>query len=86
MKPAEPIQKVAPVYPRAARTLRISGRVEVEADIDESGSVSGAKAVSGPAPLRSAAHDAVLKWTFKPATRNGVPVRSKIKISVIFNP
>lgn len=41
---------------------------------------------SGNAQLDAAAQDAVKKWEFKPATRNGQPVPTRINVPVSFNP
>jgi TonB family protein len=82
---AEAIRKVPPVYPPLARAQRISGKVEVEAEISDSGDVFSAKAISGPNMLRAAAEEALRKWKFKPASVDGVNIRSKARITVTFN-
>lgn len=82
--PPVAIEKPAPVYPPLARNTKITGTVEVEVQVDEQGRVVKATAVSGPSLLRAAAEDALRRWRFTPAVRNGINVRSVVRISVIF--
>jgi TonB family protein len=69
-------KKVNPAYPQVARTARISGIVKVEVVLDEDGKVAEVRNAAGPEMLRRAAMDAVKRWQFKPATRDGQPVRA----------
>jgi protein TonB len=78
------VSRVTPVYPEAARRMRITGTVPLEIDIDENGRVVKATPVGGPPVLRSAAADAVLKWRFKPAAINNTNVRSQGRVSIVF--
>lgn len=82
--PPVAIDKPVPVYPPLARNTKTTGTVEVEVEVDEQGKVLKAAAVSGPSLLRAAAEDALRRWRFKPAVRNGVNVRSLVRISVVF--
>jgi TonB family protein len=82
---AETISRAKPVYPEQAKDQKITGIVELEADINERGEVIRAKAVSGPDQLRGAAEEALMKWKFKPASLNGVNIASKARISMVFN-
>ncbi len=83
---AETILRVKAIYPEEAKEQKISGIVELEADINERGDVVRAKAVSGPELLRRAAEDALMKWKFKPASFNGANIASQARISISFNP
>ena len=86
----EPVQltRVPPTYPEEARKNRIQGVVKVEAIIDETGHVKKAEVnVSDGDPdesLATAALEAVKQWTYKPATRNGKPVKVRMTITVNF--
>jgi TonB family protein len=82
---AEATKKVPPVYPALARAQKISGKVEVEIEINDNGDVFRAKAVSGPNMLRPAAEEALKKWKFKPASVDGINIPSKARIAVNFN-
>jgi len=64
-------QKSNPVYPAAARNMRMTGVVKVDLMVDENGQVAEVQNTSGPAMLQRAAMDAVKKWKFKPFTRGG---------------
>jgi TonB family protein len=78
-------QKVSPIYPNAAKTIRQMGIVRVELIVDESGQVASVGKLSGPALLKSAAEDAVKKWKFKPFMRDGQPVKATGFVSFNFN-
>ena len=60
-------------YPQVAGT--ISGLVKVKMLIDESGRVVSAGALSGNRKLRGAAVDAACRSSFRPASRNGKPIK-----------
>jgi protein TonB len=70
-----------PIYPDAARRMRMSGLVTVDVVLDESGKVVSAVASSGPAILREAAVQAALKARFSPTKLSGQPV----KVSGVIN-
>jgi TonB family protein len=70
-----------PIYPEAAKRMRMSGVVEVDVVLDESGRVISAVAKSGPPSLRDAAINAALKARFSPTKLSGQPV----KVSGIIN-
>jgi TonB family protein len=80
------VKRVVPSYPVAARMLGIKGTVVLDVDVDEKGAVVRAVATSGPAALRPAAEEALKRWQFKPATRDGKGMRSKASISIVFSP
>lgn len=80
------IKKTRPIYPAGARTMRASGKVEVRVVISESGRVIEATAISGHVTLRNAAVDAARQWVYKPAMRDGVPVRTESVLTFTFNP
>ena len=63
-----------PLYPDAARRMRLEGAVRVLVLIDESGKVVSARAESGHTMLRPAAVDAALRARFTPALVSGQPV------------
>jgi TonB family protein len=83
---ANVISRVNPTYPAAARAMRASGNVEVRVVISEVGRVVDAIALNGPMTLRGAAIAAARQWIYKPATRNGVPVKTESVITFTFNP
>jgi|SRR5882672_6237131 len=83
---ANVITRVKPVYPPAARTMGISGKVDVRVVIAETGRVVEATAINGPMTLRTAAMNAARQWVYKPATRNGVPVKTESVVTFTFGP
>ncbi len=79
------IQRVQPTYPEEARKNRVQGRVVVRAVIDEKGVVTKVEAVESSDPmLTESALDAVKKWTYKPATKKGKPVKVILTVTVSF--
>lgn len=69
--------KPRPLYPAEAQRLGISGTVELQVSVDETGSVTSARVVSLPLPLLDeAALEAVYKARFSPAQVRGRPVRT----------
>jgi periplasmic protein TonB len=80
------VNKVSPEYPAMAKQLRLSGSVEVEANIAEDGTVENVKVVSGNPVLTRAASAAVAKWKFKPFVANGAPVKAVTVLTFDFKP
>lgn len=68
-------RKTSPRYPAAATSARIEGVVIVEVEVDESGRVTSARAVSGNGVLRPAAVEAAKTWLFQPTVVEGVPTK-----------
>ena len=76
-------------YPLAARQERVSGRVVILALVDENGNVQSAKVQAGvpsKTGVNQAIVDAVKKARFRPATKDGVPVKMYKAIPVDVNP
>ena len=63
-----------PAYPPAAERYGLEGHVELEIDVDEKGSVTATRVLSGHNAFRGAAQKAVRSWRFTPAMRDGVPI------------
>jgi periplasmic protein TonB len=78
------VKKVQPVYPAQARQMRLEGKVELQANISPSGSISGVKQMSGDPVLGRAAIDAVRQWKYKPYYLNGEPVEVETQVTVNF--
>ena len=77
--------RVAPTYPPAAKTMRMTGTVKVEVLLNEDGSIAEVQKTSGPSMLQRAAVDAVKRWKFKPFVRDGQPVKASGFVSFNFN-
>lgn len=80
------VNKPQPVYSAVARQMKIAGRVEVEAVVDEQGSVVTAKALTGNPLLTQSALAAVEKWKFTPFVSDGKPVRAVCTLAFDFRP
>jgi TonB family protein len=70
-----------PMYPEAAKRLRLSGLVTVEVVVDEAGKIISAKATSGPSILRDVAVQAAMRARFSPTKLSGQPM----KVSGVIN-
>ena len=85
VKPAVRVRTVAADYPNAARAAQIEGDVLLQVMVDVEGKVSGVTVVKSVHPLLdAAARKAVLQYLYAPATRNGDPEASTIRIAVSF--
>jgi protein TonB len=86
VQPPKALTTAPPVYPESAKTAKIEGIAVVETVIDETGRVTQPKikATSGDKDLDKAAIDAVLAWTFKPATLDGKPVPVYYTLTIRF--
>ena len=74
-------------YPPIAQRQHVEGRVELSVLVDERGGVTDTKVVSGAggrAGLNEAASDFVRRWRFRPATKDGVAVKTWTPVSVNF--
>jgi TonB family protein len=78
------IKKVQPIYPAQAMQMRLEGKVELQANISKSGSITGIKQLSGDGILGRAAIDAVRQWKYKPYFLNGEPIEIQTQITVNF--
>jgi TonB family protein len=76
--------KVQPDYPVIAKQLHLEGAVEVEAHINESGSVDSVKPVTGNAVLANAAVAAMKNWKFTPFTAGGKAVKAVADLTFNF--
>ena len=81
------IYQEQPKYPPVAERLRTNGLVEAEALIGVNGLVEEiriTKVEGGNVGFENATEEAINKWRYKPATKNGVRVRTWILIRVPF--
>jgi TonB family protein len=82
----ERVLGASPVYTELARRARVTGTVIVEAIIDEQGNVVSEKVLKGlPIGLDQAAVDAIQTWKFKPALKDGKPVKVYYVLTVNFD-
>ena len=80
-----PVDKVDPAYPSDLMRARVEGTVIVYAIIHADGTVGETKVLHGfDEKLDQNAVNAVLRWHFRPATRNGQPVELEAVFQVPF--
>jgi TonB family protein len=84
--PPVPLEQVPAEYPESAEAAGLTGTVRVLVTVDEKGKVVDArqKVCDAPNMLCEAAVAAARKWTFKPATRYGQPVKSAVVVPFRF--
>ncbi|HEY5849440.1 MAG TPA: energy transducer TonB [Lysobacter sp.] len=77
-----------PGYPEELACDKIGGQVVLLMTVGADGKPSEVKVLrsSGIAPLDKAAQEGVHNWVFKPATRGGVALSSKLQVPVNFKP
>ena len=76
--PPRQIRTAEPVYPNTARNLRKEGLIMINVLISETGDVIQTAVIGGDRGslgFDKAAENAVRKWKFSPAVKDGVPVR-----------
>lgn len=78
---------IKPGYPRMARRARIGGIVVLRILVTEKGEPAQVEVLRGArAGLTEAAVQAVKRWTFTPATKAGVPVKTWTTVPIPFEP
>jgi len=80
-QPPEILTRVAPIH---HSSVKPGEHVTVSVVIDEEGNVVSAEAKSGNSLLIDAAVDAVRQWKFKPAKRDGKPVKVTADVTINF--
>ncbi len=84
---AKLIYKVEPEYPDDARARKIEGSVQLGLTIDHDGVPQNIQIKRSLDPsLDQAAVDAIRKWRFEPAMKNGQPVSMWVVVEIYFGP
>ena len=83
-----PISQPAPRYPQEALRRNAGGTVRVKVTVATDGSVDRLDVAesSGNRHLDRAAMEAVRRWRFQPAVRDGQPVVADVVVPIVFNP
>ena len=82
--PGKLIDRVPPIYPEAARQLRIQGMVALNVIVHKDGTVTVQNVGAGHPLLAPAAVTAVQQWKYAPTTVSGEPVDVQAKVYVVF--
>lgn len=86
MEPPVPVRTYAPHFPDEMRRIGNSGLVTVNVLIDEKGNVNDPKVVKASnTAFSEPALEALKKWKFKPARKDGEVVAIRVNIPVQFN-
>jgi len=84
-EPPMPSKTVPPVYPSALKSEGVSGMVTMSILVDEKGNVQNATVKKSTRPeFEQPAIDAVQKWKFEPAKKDGKPVAVQVMIPLKF--
>jgi hypothetical protein len=77
-----PLAPIEPSYPEGAHG---EAEVVLELTVAEDGSVARVTHRTGPEPFAEVAQRYVERVVFSPATRNGIPIRAKIAVRILFH-
>ena len=82
----EPVARIQPDYPPLAFRNHEEGTVLVRVNVDANGMATNSQVLnrSGSRELDGAARDAVRKWQFKPALKDGKAIASTVDVPVEF--
>jgi protein TonB len=84
--PPIPLKRVPPHYTDAMKKNRPKGDVIVDCIVDEKGAVTKAAVQASLTPeADQAALECVQQWTFEPATKDGLPVATHLRIPIRFS-
>jgi TonB family protein len=80
--------RTQPAYPEFARRMRYSGTAALRILVDENGKVTEAAAEDNATrpEFVAAAVRAVKTWTYRPAMKNGAPVKTRLTVRIAFEP
>lgn len=83
--PPVPVRMVSPDYPYELKRDGVEGVVMLSFEVTEKGDVVDPKVLKSSNPrFAQPALDAIVKWKFKPARKDGVPVKIRIAIPLQF--
>lgn len=76
---------VMPAYPPALRAAGVVGGAVLELSVDAEGNLTHLTTLRASHPeFEAAAKDALRKWAFLPARKDGQPVASRSRIAIVF--
>jgi hypothetical protein len=82
--PPNPVEFPLPAPPGNGVPLEDGTNIEMLAKVDRLGKVVNVKVVEGNRQLADLSADALLRWRFDPARRNGAPVESAMRVRFEF--
>jgi TonB family protein len=76
---------VMPAYPPALRDAGVVGGAVLELKVDDTGKLTHVTTLRASHPeFEAAAKEAMSKWVFAPALKEGKPVESRARIAIVF--
>ena len=85
-EPPMPTKTVPPTYPKELKREGVSGMVTVSITVDENGAVQNPVVKKSTRPeFEEPALDAVSRWKFEPAKKDGKPVAVQVVVPVKFS-
>ncbi|MGB9236278.1 MAG: TonB family protein [Terriglobales bacterium] len=79
------LSRVEPQYPAAALAAHLSGRVVLEINVAENGTVSSVRTLIGDPVFGAAAAEAVRTWRYQPYRAHDQPSRFRTDVSLTFS-
>ena len=80
------VAQIQPTHPRELLKARVEGQVVLLFVVDEQGRVEAPRVENSSRPeFEKPALEAVLKWKFKPGTKEGAPVKTYIRQPIRFS-
>ncbi len=79
------LSRTEPQYPPEALASHRAGNVVLEVQVNEDGSVSSVRTLSGDPLLATAAGDAIRNWRYQPYRRHDRPSRFQTDVTMSFN-
>ena len=83
-RPLTLVKQVRPQYPDAARKDSLAGLVEIEATVDEEGSVEAVRTLAGNPILAEAAASAIRRFVYQAAVVDGKTIKSTTVVKLNF--
>jgi hypothetical protein len=82
--PPKLVKAIKSLSPPEALRGFVSGKVTLDAVVDETGHVKSATPISGPKALYAKAVETVMQYEYLPATRGGKPVPAHVEVAIQF--
>lgn len=82
--PPKLVKAIKSLSPPEALRGYVSGKVTLDAVVDETGHVKSAIPLSGPKALHERAIETVKQYEYQPATRGGKPVQAHVQVAIQF--
>jgi len=83
--PPKVLHQEEPEYPLVLQQFQLGGRVVIEFEVDAEGRVQNPVIASSDSPaFEEPALEALLKWKFQPATREGKAIKARMRVPVKF--